>query len=195
MKISKEEVLKEEKYLKEVNSVIKSQISEMGQELYTNEERINDFKKYLWNNKSGMDKEEIKSIMTDNDLEVYLYENKSLYFEKLYRIQNSPYFASIVFKEDNMQEDEQNIYIGITHLKTKEKYYIHDWRAPICSLFYDFEVGEASFYAPSGYINGELLRKRQYKISDGRLIHVFDNSINMMMTYFKRFLQHHQMIR
>lgn len=57
---------------------------------------------------------------------------KGKYFQKLFRIQNSPYFASIIFNDGGKDE---TIYIGITHLEKNDKHYIHDWRSPICSLF------------------------------------------------------------
>ena len=56
---------------------------------------------------------------------------------------------------------------------------IYDWRSPICSLFYDYEVGPAAYSAPAGSINGQLLRKRQYKIVDAKLVSAFDNSISI----------------
>lgn len=65
-------------------------------------------------------------------------------------------------------EDEEN-----------EKYLVHDWRAPICSMFYDYELGKASYLAPEGMITGEITNKRQFTIKDGKLIRVFDNNINI----------------
>ena len=54
------------------------------------------------------------------------------------------------------------IYIGITHVEDEEndKYLVHDWRAPICSMFYDYETGPCSYTAPGGTYSGELKRKR-----------------------------------
>ena len=59
------------------------------------------------------------------------------------------------------------------------EYYVHDWRSPICSLFYDYELGKASYEAPLGTINGNILKKRQYTIEDAKLLHIFDNEINI----------------
>ena len=46
-------------------------------------------------------------------------------------------------------------------------------------LFYDYEVGPCQYSAPGGIIKGEITRKRQYTIKDGKLIHIFDNNINI----------------
>ena len=178
MNISKEEIKKENKYLDNCINVIKDYLSELGQELYEKEEKSQEFKKYIWDNKASLDPTELKSLMSDNDLEVYLMMQKGKYFQKLFKIQNSPYFGSIIFEEEN--EPSKNIYLGITHLEDKNKnYLIYDWRAPISSLFYDYEVGECSYKAPEKIIKGNLKRKRQYKIEDGKIKHIFDNSINI----------------
>lgn len=178
MNISKEEIKKEKKYLEICINVIKDYLSELGQELYEKEEKSQEFKKYIWDNKASLDPTELKSLMSDNDLEVYLMMQKGKYFQKLFKIQNSPYFGSIIFEEEN--EPSKNIYLGITHLEDKNKnYLIYDWRAPISSLFYDYEVGECSYKAPEKIIKGNLKRKRQYKIEDGKIKHIFDNSINI----------------
>lgn len=178
MNISKEEIKKEKKYLDNCINVIKDYLSELGQELYEKEEKSQEFKKYIWNNKASLDPTELKSLMSDNDLEVYLMMQKGKYFQRLFKIQNSPYFGSIIFEEEN--EPSKNIYLGITHLEDKNKnYLIYDWRAPISSLFYDYEVGECSYKAPEKIIKGNLKRKRQYKIEDGKIKHIFDNNINI----------------
>ena len=178
MNISKEEIKKEKKYLDNCINVIKDYLSELGQELYEKEEKSQEFKKYIWDNKASLDPEELKSLMSDNDLEVYLMMQKGKYFQRLFKIQNSPYFGSIIFEEEN--ELPKIIYLGITHLEDKNKnYLIYDWRAPISSLFYDYEVGECSYKAPEKVIKGNLKRKRQYKIENAKIKHIFDNNINI----------------
>jgi len=51
---------------------------------------------------------------------------------------------------------------------------VTDWRAPISSLYYDAEVGNCSYVAPNGTINGEMQLKRQYEIEHGYLKKYFD---------------------
>ena len=179
MNLSTAELTKEKERLNYTLEIIKKHISGLGQELYNQDEKVSEFQKFIWDNKSSLDPHELKSLMSDNDLEVYLMTQKGKYFQKLFKIQNNPYFGSIIFKDENNITND--IYIGITHLEDeeKEKYLIHDWRSPICSLFYDFESGNCFYKAPGGIISGVLERKRQYKIKDGKLIHVFDNSINI----------------
>lgn len=58
---------------------------------------------------------------------------------------------------------------------------VHDWRAPVSSLYYDYdyETGAASFHAPEGVAEGEITGKRQYKIEGGQLQYLLESSINI----------------
>ena len=178
MPISKSEMLQEENHLIKTNNIIKKKISELGSELFEDQEKVQEFKKFLWDSHTEMDPAEMRTMIYTNDVEVSIIMSRSEYLQKLYRIQNKPYFGSIIFHDNNNQKEE-NIYIGITHVEENLNYYVHDWRSPICSMFYDYGVGEASYEAPGGTITGTIKRKRQYTIEDGKLIHVFDNDINI----------------
>ena len=81
----------------------------------------------------------------------------------------------------NENESNKKVYIGITYVEDEEndEYLVNDWRAPISSLFYDYEVGKAEYKAPEGIIKGEIKNKRQFNIKDGKLVRVFDNNINI----------------
>ena len=177
MELSKKEILLEEKRLDETIKLIRDKLSSLGQELYDRDEKILEFKKFMWDNRGGMDATELKTMMSDNDLEINMMMKKGEYFQKLFKIQNNPYFGRIVFKNDEGIDD---VYIGITHVVDDDNnYYVHDWRSPICNLFYDYEVGKANYLAPMGRISGEITKKRQYTIKDGKLLHIFDNNINI----------------
>ena len=177
MELSEREILLENKHLEDTIHIIREHISELGQELYDREDKVLEFKKFMWDSRGDMDGAELKTMMSDNDLEINMMMNKGEYLQKLYKIQNNPYFGSIIFK-DNKETDE--IYIGITHVTDKKNnYYVHDWRSPICSLFYDYEVGPCEYIAPEGKVIGEITRKRQYTIKDGKMVHIFDNNINI----------------
>lgn len=172
MKISESEMQKERKYLDDTINLIRKKISELGQELYDDDEKNLEFKKFMWDSKASMDPGEMKNMMVESDLQVTIMLNKGLYLQKLYRSQNKPYFASIIF-------NDELIYMGITHVEDNLNYLVHDWRSPICNLYYDYEVGKAKYLAPDGIIEGNLSRKRQYIIEDGKLLNIFDNSINI----------------
>ena len=177
MNLSPQDLTLENKHLDDTLRVIREKLSSLGQELYDDNDKILEFKKYIWDTKAELDPTEMRSMMAESDFDVYLMSKKGSYFNKLYKIQNNPYFGSIIFESDDAREE--NIYIGITYVSDNMNYLVHDWRSPIASLFYDYEVGKASYLAPSGLINGNLKRKRQYKIENGKFVHIFDNSINI----------------
>lgn len=179
MNLSKEEVKKEKEYLNTTLDVIKDKISAMGQDLFAREERIKEFQKFIWDSKTDMDDAEMKSMIGASDLEITMAERRAEYFRKLYNVQDNPYFGSITFKEDG--ENPEKIYIGLTYVEDEknDRYLVHDWRSPISSMFYDYELGKAKYTAPGGVIEGEITNKRQFNIKDGKLVRVFDNNINI----------------
>lgn len=178
MKIEREEFERERNYLNKTVSLIRKKISKLGQELFDDDSKVLEFKKLIWDTHTEMDPNEMRSMMAESDLQVSIMQSKGNYLQRLFRIQNKPYFGSIRFKEE-VSEEEDNIYIGITHVEDKLDYYVHDWRSPICSMFYDYETGPASYKAPSGIIKGNIIKKRQYIIEDAELKHIFDNDLNI----------------
>lgn len=99
---------------------------------------------------------------------------------KLQRMYLSPYFGRMDFAEDNDERPEE-IYIGIHNLIHREsgEILVYDWRAPISSLYYDYEVGRGSYLCPGGTVKGDILLKRQYKIENQELAYMFDSSIKI----------------
>ncbi|KNY26066.1 RNA polymerase recycling motor HelD [Pseudobacteroides cellulosolvens] len=97
--------------------------------------------------------------------------------EKMYE---SPYFGRVDFIE-NGEEEAEKIYIGIYTLSTNNNMdiLVYDWRAPISSMFYDYEIGECSYDCPAGSIGGKLLLKRQYKIENMNIVYMFDSSLSI----------------
>lgn len=176
MNLSETEINLEKKHLTEVIEEIRSQISIMAQGLYEKEEQQKEFKKFLWDNKRELDTNEMKSFMSDNELEINIMLDKAKHYKLLYKIQNNPYFGRVIFNDGI---DKQKIYIGLTYLPKGNDNLIYDWRAPIASLFYDYEIGDAQYTAPIGSIKGKLLNKRQYKIEDGIIKRMFDSNLNI----------------
>ena len=176
MNLSDEEFLKEKHHLELTTKLLREQISSLAQDLYDNEEKQQEFKRFVWDSRAELDPTEMKTIMSNNDQEIDNLEMKAKYYKKLYKIQNSPYFAKIVFESD---EGKQDVYIGLTYLTKNNDNVIYDWRAPISSIFYDYEEGACSYEAPGGTISGYLHGKRQFTIEDSKIKRVFDSKLNV----------------
>jgi len=178
MAISDAEVVKEKKILKKVHNLLEERLAELGQDVYQGEEDLVEFKKMMWENANSFDAGEAQQVMLATAEEEDKALRRQKYFKRLRSIRNKPYFASIVFKDD--EGSIFNIYMSLTYLKdTDDNNILYDWRSPICSLFYDYEIGPCSYTAPGGIYSGELKRKRQYKIENNKLLGVFDNSLNI----------------
>jgi DNA helicase II / ATP-dependent DNA helicase PcrA len=97
---------------------------------------------------------------------------------KLERMLGNPYFGRLDFREEGESAAEQ-IYIGVSNLSDERthEHYVYDWRAPISSMFYDYETGSAGYDCPVGRIEGNIDLKRQYRIWQGRLELMFDCSL------------------
>ncbi|MEY8000936.1 RNA polymerase recycling motor HelD [Clostridium sp. Mt-5] len=91
----------------------------------------------------------------------------------------SPYFGRIDFLE-NGEEKAEKCYIGISNL-INDNYdiLVYDWRAPVSSMFYDYEIGEAGYQCPEGIVDGKLTLKRQYKINNGKIEYMFDSNLKI----------------
>lgn len=100
----------------------------------------------------------------------------------------SPYFARVDFIESG--EDSEKIYIGRSTLMDDDSHeiYVYDWRSPISSVFYRFELGKVYYDAPIGRIYGDVLLKRQYEIKDRKLEYFFDSSIQITDNLLKKLL-------
>lgn len=177
MNLSEEEFSKEKTHLENTTCLLRDTISNLAQDLYDNEEKQQEFKKYIWDTRSELDPTEMKTIISNNEQEIDNLEMKAKYYKKLYKIQNNPYFAKIVFK--NNENINPNIYIGLTYLTKDNENIIYDWRAPISSIFYDYENGDCQYEAPGGIIKGYLDNKRQFTIENSKIKRVFDSKLNV----------------
>ncbi|UOR11072.1 RNA polymerase recycling motor HelD [Halobacillus amylolyticus] len=103
------------------------------------------------------------------------YKNKKL----LDRMEESPYFGRIDFAEDEVAKEA--IYIGISSLMDKEEdhFLVYDWRAPVSSMYYDFEPGPAHYDTPEGTVEGEIELKRQFVTENGMLTGMFNTGITI----------------
>lgn len=168
----------EEKRLNEVLKLLNDKLAQMGTDIFEDEDKFKEFRRYTWDNMRAMDAQELNQAQVQSEFEANQIFMKQDYFKKLYKIKDNPYFASVVFEDED--GERFSVYLGLTYLKDEDYgNIIYDWRSPICSLFYDYEVGPAKYAAPVGFVEGELLRKRQYKIVDAKLVSAFDNSISI----------------
>jgi DNA helicase-2/ATP-dependent DNA helicase PcrA len=99
---------------------------------------------------------------------------------RLAKMLDNPYFGRIDFREA-ASGDLKPIYIGVHtfhDFDTRESL-IYDWRAPVASMYYDYELGEAAYTSPTGEVAGEISLKRQYRIRGGRMEFMLESSVTV----------------
>ena len=107
------------------------------------------------------------------------FANKNLH--KYNESKDNPYFARIDFKEKI--RDVESFYIGKFGLidEVKNEEVVIDWRAPLANLYYSGTFGPATYTAPMGEIQGELLLKRKFQVNDGEIVNIFDEGVNELI--------------
>ena len=185
--INERELKKEKDYLKAVLYVLDKEIQKANVKIDEYSDDVKKQLKYTWDADTQIDDDfwaenirqlELKSISainTTNKVRSYL------------RMVKSAYFARIDFETEG---DVLPIYIGIAKLEDGRDFYVYDWRTPIASMFYDFEMGEAHYETPSGeIIRGKIMLKRQYKIEGENIVQIFDTNMQIIDDILKQMLQ------
>ena len=163
---------KEEKYLDRVNEGIENEIAEQRKEL------------------KEIPKKHTNVLQGDT----FLVESlMNIVSDRLYHLEknaDSPYFGKIVFTDKDGQNEE--IYIGKNYFYDKNKIQVvNDWRSPVCSIYYDSEIGPTSYKSPSGIIKGNLSLKRQFIIKNKKLEKYFDSSLVTNDEILRHYLDTH----
>ncbi|MBI5640319.1 MAG: AAA family ATPase [Nitrospirae bacterium] len=101
--------------------------------------------------------------------------------KRIQKLIRSPYFGRIDFSRHGAGESLP-VYIGIHAFSDEavKKHLLFDWRAPISTMFYDYELGEAQYESPAGPVTGEIMLKRQYRIREGEMEFMLESGLNIM---------------
>jgi DNA helicase II / ATP-dependent DNA helicase PcrA len=138
-------------------------------------------KEYLWEARRDMD--HIEKIAVRQTIEQTLDSAEVLkeQQQKLHRLVRSPYFGRFDFLKDG-EADAEAVYVGVHHFRDESarETLVYDWRAPIASMFYDFETGPASYRSPGGEVAGRLTLKRQFRIREGKMEFVLESGVNIV---------------
>ena len=169
-------------YLTLVTDKLNSKISEMSAMIREVDQDISSMNDYYWENYTEMDQYGYEDFDNRRALQnqVNANEENRKKLHRLKKMVGSPFFGSVEFLYDG-EEKGENFYIGIGNFaeKTGSLPLVYDWRAPVSGLFYDHDKGEASYEAPGGIMEGEILSKWQYKIRDGKMIYEFESDVKI----------------
>ena len=169
----------ENMYLDIIIEKLNDYLIELDKKVKLYENEFKESKKYLYENRGDMDAMEVfsneKSISQIVSSGEFISKQKA----KIEGLINTPYFARIDFRYDDEDEIEK-IYIGRNAFIDKfGDMLIYDWRAPVSSMYYDFELGNASYDAPLGKVEGEITLKRQFKITKSKMDYVLESALSI----------------
>ncbi|TVR69237.1 MAG: helicase [Marinilabiliales bacterium] len=172
---------KEERdYLEQVKQKLLDEINRTEGNIDALSGNVKDYKDYLWENRAGMDHAEKVSVRQSIWQTALTGETAALKKRRLEKLLSSPWFGRIDFTEEGSNE-KVPVYIGVHAFfdPKSNSNVIYDWRAPVSGLFYDYELGQATFNSPSGTISGEIHLKRQYRIRNGEMEFMLESSLNI----------------
>lgn len=171
----------EREYLEQIKERLQLSLRRVDASVRGYAEELRQNKQYIFENQSGMD--EADMVAADQSINRMAFTGESAVSRrrKLMKLLQTPYFGRIDFASEKDNE-AMPIYIGIyTYTDEEQKAnLIFDWRAPVSSMFYDFELGEASYKTPGGIVSGKIELKRQYRIREGRMEFMIENSLNIL---------------
>ncbi|MGZ4163916.1 MAG: RNA polymerase recycling motor HelD, partial [Tumebacillaceae bacterium] len=189
MSISEQEWQSEQQRVNHVVERINRRVEVLQENVSEVRQDITEFRKHFWDdvklNLDDVDEAGETSITLKQQSELLSERERSLRhaekeYQKLRRLQDTPYFGRIDFSEDG-EPSVDHIYIGIGSFLDEESdhFLVYDWRAPVSSLYYDYGTGLAQFETPGGTVSGEIELKRQFRIRDGRIRNLFDTGVTI----------------
>ena len=170
----------ERRYLKQVLSRLQKQRDVLQEQIDAAAEQVLEMKRQIWEEQGEMDTKELVASRINVSDEMDRGEEIIREAKRIDKLILSPYFGRIDFNETGAS-NTQNIYLGIHAFEDEEnkENLIYDWRAPISSMFYDFESGPAHFTAPMGVIEGDISLKRQYRIVRSEMEYMIESAMNI----------------
>ena len=171
----------EQAHLARVHQRLQRNLQSIDTRLQDYAREIQEQKSYLWEARDEMD--HIEKIAQRESIEQTSRSTENLAERRrhLQKLQRSPYFGRFDFARAGAEVAEP-VYIGVHHFfdDAARDNVIYDWRAPVASLFYDYETGPVRFEAPEGTVDGCVHLKRQFRIAGERIDLMIDSSVNVV---------------
>lgn len=166
-------------YLEEIKERLLLALKRVDDRVKQFSDELRQNKAYIYEHQSGMDEADMVAAGQSINRMAISGESAVAMKRKLMKLHQSPYFGRIDFSSDT--REPAPVYIGIYTFfdEAASRNLVYDWRAPISSMYYDYELGPASYSTPSGLISGVITLKRQYRIREGRMEFMIENDVNI----------------
>src|SRR5436190_13247092 len=131
----------EKEYLEEIKEKLLLAIRRVDDRVKQFSTELRQNKEYIYEHQSGMDEADMVAAGQSINRMAFTGESAVSLKRKLLKLGGLPYFGRIDFLKGEEGESTP-VYIGIYTFsdETLRANLIYDWRAPISSMFYDFEL-------------------------------------------------------
>lgn len=159
----------EEQYLERVIEKINEKADSLEATIDSNEDQYKELKRHTVDYKAELDKYEVYNYQqTMNFIDRRSILETGI-LQKLNYQRNNPYFAKVGFQY-HQEEKMEPFYIGrYGFANSIGEQLIYDWRAPIASLYYEFNLGKGSYESFGKTFAGTIVEKKQFDIQDGKI--------------------------
>lgn len=170
----------ERNYLESIKEKLQSAINQIDINVAQYAKDVQAQKDYLWEHKTGMDHVEKVAVHQSVRQSALTGEAAVEKKKRLRKLRQSPWFGRFDFKEKDAFKSLP-VYVGVHayYDEAQKENLVYDWRAPVSSMFYDFELGTANYEAPTGEVEGEITLKRQFRIRFGEMEYMLESSLNI----------------
>ena len=173
----KKEIKEQEKeYLEKVLEQISHTTADNQTLIKENKNKIKKSKTFFAENFYDFENDDLANINIQIESLEKQNDNLEKETKRLTKQKQSPYFGRFDFKASDESEADK-YYIGLGLIQDGNKNLVYDWRADICSLYYDDNFGKVAYSCSDGEIEGEISLKRQYKIEKGNLQYFIDSNM------------------
>lgn len=177
----------EKKYLKTLIREIDLAIHATNERLQSQSNEIQYLNNHMQEYKTDMDHLEKNAMREAISNTSRLGEHAMDKSKRLDRLRNVPFFGRIDFSAKGSNKSLP-IYIGVHHFQGGENNanLVYDWRAPISSMFYDFELGDAYYDTINDRIEGQISLKRQFRIRNSEMEYMIDSALTIQDEVLQR---------
>ncbi len=174
--MSSEELKRETKVLDETLLAVQNKLKILQEEKEYYKDKGLKNQAEFWDSITEMDDVEkaLNKTIFDQTIDDYMVVFRM--HRNMEKMLDSPYYGKIRIKENGKEEE---LYIGLTGFNDPPAPFILDWRAPVSSLFYDYEVGKASYDVEEQTNEVDLLSKNQIKVEGGKLQYIINSSLKI----------------
>ncbi len=170
----------EKRYLKNLLQKVDAALGAITARIRSQSDEIKSLNNHLNDHKRDMDHLEKNAMRESITNTAAIGDHAVEKRKRLVRLKNVPYFGRIDFYK-NGNRNPEHIYVGVHNFLDEgtNTNLVYDWRAPISSMFYDFEPGEAFYETKEYKIEGTIELKRQFRIRNGKMEYMLDSDLTI----------------